>query len=104
MALGPRSLGCHGLYHNIVHTSIFVMSDRSREAFFLEGTTQAPPADVYEFITAFIGPHGVSPLTEKVPEVGASRMHVYAHTCAHTDTDTHTITTPGGFAINRLPS
>lgn len=79
------------------------MSDRSRGAFFLEGTTQAPPADVYEFITAFIGPHRVSLLTEKVPNVGASRTHVYAHTYAHMDTDTRTITIPGGFATNCLP-
>lgn len=69
----------NGLYRNIVCTSIFVRSDRSKGAFLLEGTSQAPLADVYESITAFISPHRVSLLAEKAPKIEASRMCMHTH-------------------------
>lgn len=78
-----RKLPESGLYHNTAHTSIFVRSDRSKGAFLLEGTSQAPLAGVYESITAFICPHRVSLFTEKAPEIQAARMCVDTHRNTH---------------------
>ena len=80
--LNPK-LPENGLYHNTARTSIVVRSDRSKGAFLLEGTSQAPLADVYESITAFISPHRVSLLAEKAPKIQASRMCVDTHGYRH---------------------
>ena len=72
---------------------------QKQRAFSLGRDYPAPPADVYESITAFISPPRVHLLTEKRPKIEAARMWVRTHTGTHRDTGTR-ITAIHGSAIN----
>ena len=100
VVLGLRCPSCQQWFvsQHCVHKDS-VRRDRSKGPFLQEGTTPAPPADVYESITALISPPRVHLLTEKRPKIEAARMWVRTHTGTHRNTGT-LITAIHGSAIN----